>query len=371
MNILFYYSSNKRTIPIDIPLLELKKRGDSIFLLTTADRGSLHDLYKSHAIHAEAHPVHTRFRLLHFFRQVLYLIKFCKRHRIDIVHSHLQQANVISVFASFFCKARIIVFRHHCKFHFLLPSTELHPTFNERLGDMIINMLAKKIVVPSQSVKDVMVKYECVNNRKIDVIPYIYDFNSMKEIDGNVVSEIKSAYPARLRLIMVSRLTPYKRHTVVLSAVIPLIKSGYKIQLLIMDEGPEKNMIERSILDAGVSENIHLLGFRHNILDYMAACDVLIHPSLTEASNSAVKEAGLLGKVVMVCNHVGDFNDYIEHKVNGFLLPAGNFAEEAQRTLKQIYNEEEKFALIGMRLQEVVVDRFKKSDNIVNQYKQL
>ena len=54
-----------------------------------------------------------------------------------------------------------------------------------------------------------------------------------------------------------------------------------------------------------------MVGFREDFVNYMAAADLLIHPSLTEASNNVVKEMGLLQKGVAVCRHVGDFNDFI------------------------------------------------------------
>ena len=57
----------------------------------------------------------------------------------------------------------------------------------------------------------------------------------------------------------------------------------------------------------------------------MAACDLMIHPSLSDASNSAIKEMGLLSKAVAVCSEVGDFDEYIVNDVNGFLMSPINF----------------------------------------------
>ena len=371
MNILFYYPSNKRTIPIDIPLLELKKRGHTIFLLTATERGPLHDLYEKYRIFSEAHVVKTNNKIQRFILQLVYLVKFCRRNKIDVIHSHLQQANVVAVFARFFCEARVITFRHHCKFHFLLKSTQLQPSVNERLGDKLINFFSKKIIVPSNAVRDVMIRFEGVNKNKIDIIPYVYDFDSMRAINQAEVNRIKTSYPGRLRVIMVSRLTLYKRHDIVIDIITPFIKSGLDIQLLIMDDGPQLEIIRNLIHERGLSDRIHLLGFQYNILNYIAASDVVVHPSLTEASNSAIKEAGLLKKIVLVCNQVGDFNDYIKHGENGFLLSADNFVEEAKEILKAIYDNKAGYSEFGNRLHDEVVERFKVTNAVIEKYENL
>lgn len=369
MKILFFYPTNKRTIPIDIPLFKLKERGHEIYLLTTLPRGPLHELYEENGATAHAMDVAgpQPFKLI---RQVIQLIRFCRKHQIDTVHSHLQPANIVAVIASFFTSSRINLFRHHCKYHFLLRKTDLRPGRNEIIGDKIVNKLAKNIIVPSDSVRNAMIKYEQVPPQKISIIPYIYDFESMKAIDVADCNSIKSRYPAKLRVIMVSRLTPYKRHEMALKTIMKLLDSGLDIQTLVMDDGPEEQNLKDLVKAAKREDKIHFLGFQRNILEHIAACDVILHPSLTEASNSAIKEAGLLEKIAIVCNEVGDFNDYIAHGVDGYLLNPENFEEESEAVLRQIY-ENEALKELGVNLKKRVVAKFNISEEIVDLYEVL
>jgi glycosyltransferase involved in cell wall biosynthesis len=216
-----------------------------------------------------------------------------------------------------------------------------------------------------------MIKKEHANADKVEVIPYIYDFDQMGRLDNERVKAVRQQYPCKFLLIMVSRLTPYKRHMLVLPVVEKLIREGLDIKLLIMDEGPEQIFIEKHIEYKQLSTRIFLPGFKTDILHYIAAADVLLHPSLTEASNSAVKEAGLLKKAVVVCKGVGDFDDYLDHGINGFLVNPNTFAEETAPLIRQLYHHPEEINNLGTRLSQSVRDRFSLNDKVVDLYENL
>lgn len=370
MNILFYYPFNRRTIPIDVPLLALKERGHTIILLTFSPHGSLHEFYESHGIQTYSHEtlpgVQGKIQL------VSKLIRFCKEKKIDVIHSHLQQANLITVIAGLFLKnTRIALFRHHCKFHFLLKEKTLQPPKKEVLADWITNRLAKKIIVPSSGVKNAMVRHEKTPESKVEIIPYIYDFEQMANIEVKAVEEIRSSFTSELRVIMVSRLTPFKRHLEGIKAVEKMIQDGHSVTLLIMDDGPEIGKLTKYVAHNNLENHIHFLGFRTNILDFISASDIILHPSLTDASNSAIKECGLFGKVALVCDEVGDFNDYIDHEKNGFLLDPNNFIDEAYAIMKELYSKPEQRMILGENLRQSVLERFSISKETIDAYERL
>lgn len=366
MTILFYYPFNNRTIPIDVPLLALKDRGHKVLLLTQGTKGDLHELYEQHGIPTFCHKSKTK------PGQVRELISFCSEHKVDVIHSHLQQANLTAVLASLFMnKTKVVSFRHHCKFEHLIDKTDLKPSAKEIWADKIINRLAQKIVVPATAVKTSMIEKEGVNPEKIVIIPYIYHFDKMSKIDRSNSEKIRQAHQADLIAIMVSRLTPYKRHIEALKPIASLIKSGYDIQLLIMDTGPELESLKAFIKEENIQQNIHFLGFQRNILEYISAADILIHPSLTDASNSAVKEAGLFEKTVIVCDQVGDFNDYIIHEENGFLLPADKFSTQCEHIVKTMIANPTRRKEIGTKLRDRIIEKFSYSEDVVTQYENL
>lgn len=371
MTILFVYPYNKRTIPIDIPLFKLKERGHRLFLLTFSKKGQLHYLYEQNGVKTYSITTNLPFPLKQFYL-TYNLVKFCRKNQIDTIHSHLQEANLVASFSSPFLESRVNLFRHHCKFHFLVKHSPLEPSLKEVIADKVINALAKRIIVPSEGVKNAMTSYEKVDPKKISIIPYMYDFDSMRNIDLNEANKIRNCISARMVVIMIARHTPFKRHIEGLKPIVKLINEGLDLKVIIMDEGPETNQIQKFLSDNKTDqERFIFTGFTSLIYEYIAASDALIHPSITEASNSVVKECGLFEKSVLVCDKVGDFNDYIKHNYSGFLLEADKFADQAYTVIKQLYENPNLRITIGKRLKSSVKNRFKVKDEKVDLYESL
>lgn len=371
MNILVFIHSNKRTIPIDVPLTELAQKGHTVRLLTIYERSDLHAYYESLGFAADALPQYKAPAGLYHYYLVRDLIKYCNRHQIDAVFSHLQQANLIAVLASKFMRAKVFAFRHHFKSHHLVPEAGLAPNKNEKIADKIINKLASRIYVPGRGVKEGMVRTENITADKIEIVPYAYRFGEMLQLNQENVQAIRQKYDARLLLIIVSRLIAYKRPFAALEVVAELRRKGLDVKLLIMDEGPEKPALEKYVQENNLSGAVFFGGFVPNILEYIAAADIMLNPSLTDASNSAIKEAGLLEKVVITGRHVGDVDDYFRDRENGFVVDAAKFTGQAVEIVSEIYAQPEKFKTIGPNLKRTVLQHFSLSDKLVNQYQQI
>ncbi len=371
-NLLFYFSSNKRTNSVETLLLQLRNQGYNVMILTSCEKGDLHYFLEKNNFPIYTNVLKTTNGILFNFKQLLYLISFCKKNKIHYIHSHLQPANIIAVFANYFVSAKLLIFRHHFQY---IQNSDYKEKINKReiLYDKIINKLAPVIIVPSSGVYNGMLKYETVKKSKLYIIPYIYDFDKYKKPNTDNVLKLKNDYKCELRLIMVSRMVKLKRHILVFNAVKELIKEGLDIKLLVLDDGPEKNNLENFILENKLQDRIHMLGFKTDFIDYMACSELLIQPSLTDASNSAVKEMALSGKLVAVSEEVGDYSDYIIDNQNGFLIPLHNSKYHVIKIIKQVYNNKDNFNKLGVELKKDVLNKFdiKNSENVILKYLEL
>src|ERR1035437_1760352 len=235
--ILFFYPSNKRTIALETLLIELSKKHE-IFILTTCPKGDFHYYMESLNFTTYTNNIGNK-GILYYIRQIIFLISFCKKVKIDFIFSHLQHVNFISVLSQYFIKAKVIVFRHHFRF---VHSTDeqIKVSKNEIVFDKIINKLAYKIIVPSSGVYNGIKIVEKININKVSIIPYIYDFSIYQIPNVAEVEKIKLKYPCKLRLLMVSRLIKLKRHHILFPVIKDLISEGYDIKLLVLDNGPER-----------------------------------------------------------------------------------------------------------------------------------
>jgi uncharacterized protein VirK/YbjX/glycosyltransferase involved in cell wall biosynthesis len=109
-----------------------------------------------------------------------------------------------------------------------------------------------------------------------------------------------------LRLVFVGRLVPYKGADMLLEAAAALIRAG-RIHLTIIGEGPQRPLLEKMILDLGISNRVELTGWvsHRGLQELLVTRDLLVLPSIREFGGAVVLEAMALGLVPAVVNYGG------------------------------------------------------------------
>ena len=78
--------------------------------------------------------------------------------------------------------------------------------------------------------------------------------------------------------------------------------------------------------------------------------DFIIHPSISESSSIVVKEAGLVNRPCIVCRGVGDFDEYMVHEKNGFLVNQETFVTDTFNIIKSNHQDRLLLNKIGENL---------------------
>jgi L-malate glycosyltransferase len=363
LNILFYYTDKERAVSLSSLMIAFQKQGHQVYLLTHSAEGPLHQQVKVYGVKTFSHVI-QKTSFLFYLRHLLHLLKFISKNRCDIVYSHIQQANIIACFAQYFTYARVILCRHHSDYVYKGNS------FNPKLFDRIINLFGKEFVVPSKKVFNQMVNVEKVRPDRIHLIPYAYNFAEYPKADYNIVNELKLAYPCKLSLLTIARLISEKRHIILFQAINYLVNKGYDIKLIILGDGGERQDLGNYIKENKLQENIFMLGFRTDIMNFIAACDISVLLSESEASNSFIKESALQCKTAIVCDDVGDFNEYIKHNENGFLINKVNPQPELEKLLEDIYSGKTNIHGLGEKLYKSMIQLFS-IESIIREYDSL
>lgn len=351
MNVLIYYQNSSRTVFLESLAQSLVEKGHTVFFLTTSPEGILHEKMRDIGVTASAHAEKENL-FPRFFRLLWYLLRYCRKNKIDVVLSHLQFANLVAVAAQYLIKAKVFPCRHH------VDEVALLGNRNGLLGDKLVNRFARKVIVVSNAAKRRMTEHEKVKADKVVVIPLGYNFSRYDTPDRKRVAEIRKKMQCHLLLIVIARMAPNKRHIVALQVLNKLIRDGLDVKILLLDHGPEKENLEAFIAENGLEGKVFFTGFLNNTMDYVAAADLVLHPSVIEASNQIVKEAALLGKPAVVCRGIGDFDEYFIHRQNGLLVSKENTGEEMYALVKEYYNKKEELAAMGERMKKVVLNRF-------------
>lgn len=352
MNILFFTVANKRSRDIESQALEFANQGHCIFLLTLSPRSVLHEFFESKGFSTTAHTPRAFWFPIYLIREIFFLASFCKSHRINIIHSHLDPCNLISVFSQPFLRAKVIATRHHADAMIFEASSKY-----QRISKWIYQC-AKHIVAVSPNAKQFMVTHEKVKPARISVIPLSFNFELYEEPDPIKVKAIRDSLNASFILCSVGRFTSLKRMDMAIELIYRLNMRGYDVKLILVGGGDEESNLRCAAKKLGMADRILFTGFIHNVLDYLSASDCYVHFSLTEATCTTVKEAALVNLPAIVCNGVGDFNDYIQNGVNSFLIDKDNAVKDAEKIVVTFYNDRDQLKKIGVQLGKSVRNYF-------------
>jgi glycosyltransferase involved in cell wall biosynthesis len=184
------------------------------------------------------------------------------------------------------------------------------------------NRRAAAIVAPSRAVARVL-REQGVDPRKVEVIPYGFDFQRFGPRDPAVVSRVREEWPsgAGPRLATVARLHAEKGHLYWLEALEALARDGVRARWLIVGDGPERQALEAEVRRRGMSGGVRFAGWRTDVLDIVAAADAIVQPTLHEAFSQAMVEAMALG-TPLVISDVSGVEDVVEHGRSGLVVPA-------------------------------------------------
>jgi glycosyltransferase involved in cell wall biosynthesis len=172
-------------------------------------------------------------------------------------------------------------------------------------------------------------------------------------------------------LVKIARLVPGKRYDILFAVINKLVnEEKMDIKLLVISDGPLLNEFRVYLRDNNLEENIFLLGEVSNVIDYISVADAIPLLSEAEASNSVIKEAGLVNKCVIVCRGVGDFDDYIEDEISGLFMDKMNPFEDLEKHLTNIYESKVNKDKLGNNLHISVMNNFS-IDHVINNYNTL
>jgi glycosyltransferase involved in cell wall biosynthesis len=133
----------------------------------------------------------------------------------------------------------------------------------------------------------------------------------------------RSAEPAPLHLVSVSRLALCKGHKFALEAIRRTVDSGVDVRYSIGGAGTDRGSIEGDVARLGLEGRVRFLGAlaEADVSSLLRTADVCLLTSvgLGEASPVAVMEAMASG-VPAICSRIGGTGDMIESGVDGILV---------------------------------------------------
>lgn len=102
----------------------------------------------------------------------------------------------------------------------------------------------------------------------------------------------------QIRICGVGKLMPNKHFDRVLRIHKRLLDQGYPVHTYLLGDGPERNELERFVLENQLSQTVTFLGYQTNPYKYVANCDLFVCASIAEGFSTAATEALIVGTPV-------------------------------------------------------------------------
>jgi len=101
------------------------------------------------------------------------------------------------------------------------------------------------------------------------------------------------------------------------------LHSSLRVRWYIIGWGGDEQLIRQKIAEAGMQDNVILLGKKTNPYPYIKACDIYCQPSRYEGKSVTVREAQMLCRPVVVTNYL-TAPSQIKDGVDGRIVPMDN-----------------------------------------------
>ena len=236
------------------------------------------------------------------------ITRFLFKSKPDIVISSLLQADILGMTAAKIAGVKKRILIQHDIIEFKKPAFLIKKNFAIRFST--------KIVAISDSVREFLVEYFQIENKKITTIFNGIDYERFKK--GR-----KTFSQNNLVIGVVGRLEEIKGQKYVLEAL-KIIKDKYNLTpaVLFAGDGSLRDNLEKYT----IQNNLSLVKFLGNVSDvpaFLSEIDVLIVSSISEGFGLVVLEGMVSGKLV-IASDIPAIRELIHNGENGLLFKSQN-----------------------------------------------
>lgn len=293
----------------------------SVFLSCPKDKPYYHLWINNSKVNGISTIPHRKFSLISFLK----LVRFCKKHKIDVINSNGKGAGLYSrLLKIFFPNIRIIhTFNGVNIKNYKSLKTQLYfmyERFLSRFTDEYINV--------SNGEKEVCLKERFFEDNKSTVI-----YNCTSKFNNAIVPDSLLHLKDKFVIITLSRFDYQKN----MQESLQIAKSLKDIIFLFVGDGPDKNELEEQAKNEKI-ENVIFTGFKNNVEDYFTVSDLYLSTARWEGLPFALVEA-LSSGIPIVASDVTGNNEVVINEHNGYLYSLGDYQSAVEKIIN-LYNDE-------------------------------
>jgi glycosyltransferase involved in cell wall biosynthesis len=237
----------------------------------------------------------------------------------DLVHTQLELSNVVGNIA-----AKLNRLPSVCTIH-VLPtvSNRLKRNVHYRLEAFILRSLCDRVIAVSEKARQMHIS---MNGARPSQVMTIYngiditDFSKLDRATERATARMELGIPQNATvLISVAVLRPEKGIDCMLEALPSILDSYSNAYYLIVGEGPRRQEWEARAAELGIHDHVIFTGLRRDVPRLLAASDIFVLPSLTEALPTVLAEA-MASRLPIIATSVGGVAEMVEEGASGYVL---------------------------------------------------
>jgi glycosyltransferase involved in cell wall biosynthesis len=327
--------SNGVSISIDALVRELRSRGHSVHIFTSAYPGHKDDDPNTHRFRSIHTPWTTDYPLAvpPFYRK---LLEF-RNHKFNLIHTHTPftvgfvglrwaESHEIPVVSTYHT--------HYDKYAYYMPFTPkryLRYKIAKHLN-FYYNRVGR-VITPSDASRRWLLRHSV--HTPITVVPT--GVPAPRMIDRSHARAELGIGPERRVLLYAGRIAREKNLSVLFESVAQSLEHDPRIEFVLVGDGPARQECTALARKLGIGDHVRFVGSvkRSEVDRYYAASDLFVFSSMTETQGLVVLEAMSYGLPALVAQG-GGAGEAVEDGVNGFLLrnEPSAFADAIARLLR-------------------------------------
>lgn len=267
-------------------------------------------------------------------RMLSELLREIREFRPHIVQAHHYHENLIAALAVRMARVpAYVVGRHYSDHIYYLTQGLKRRVF--LAGEGFSNRTASRIAVPATDIARLLTERQGVPAGKVEVIPFGLDFNRYRPSTPDAPERIRREHGLEGRHVLLSccRLNPEKGLEYLLQAMPAIRERRPDARLVMVGSGPMEETLRRQAAELRIEDAVLFAGWRDDALDWVAAADAVVIPSMCESFCQVLMEGLALGRPVIM-TPVGAAPDVLGADERGILVPKADSTAISEAVLK-------------------------------------
>jgi glycosyltransferase involved in cell wall biosynthesis len=256
------------------------------------------------------------------FKASFRLNKILRAEKINVLHINLLLPELMTPIIRLLNRDVTIVMSKHSTDPF-----RMNPVWS--LIGHIITSPASKVICVSDSVKDVIKKWEIISDRRLIVVKNGIDISrfSKRKVNRMQIGLSNNDFVVGI----VGRVEVQKAHRYFLPVIVEAKSKIPNLHLIIIGTGDQEEKLKEQAKELGISDRVHFLGFRMDI-DYIYNCmDVFCLPSTYEGFGLVVVEA-MASEVPLMISNIDGMKEIVR-KEDGLRFEPRNIPEMTEKLI--------------------------------------